>query len=102
MFQRLFARPAHVPGSRTTFNTHLLLNNIGSEITTDECITCESLKRLLPPNTYDLDFICGELETVKPVPVNKLFLHDASYGLLSVINTNADTTDKEFVVSIRI
>ena len=93
--------PYHTPGARTTFTTHRL-DNIGPELQTDGCITCDKLKGLLDKDRYDIDMICQEIATVNPTPIDELFLHNSFNGVLHVKNTERDESKKPFVVSVQI
>jgi len=100
-----FAIASRAPGSRTTFNTHKLLDEAPEKVTIDGFVDCESIMNSLKLSSLNLSSlnlatVCTELEFFKNFKAKKVFIHDARNGVIEFTSKNYNQSD--LVFSIRI
>jgi len=100
-----FAIASRAPGSRTTFNTHKLLDEAPEKVTIDGFVDCESIINSLKLSSLNLSSlnlatVCTELEFFKNFKAKKVFIHDARNGVIEFTSKNYNQSD--LVFSIRI
>ena len=95
-----FAIASRAPGSRTTFNTHKLLDEAPEKVTIDGFVDCESIINSLKLSSLNLATVCTELEFFKNFKAKKVFIHDARNGVIEFTSKNYNQSD--LVFSIRI